>query len=856
MATYIGYINNIKYKNKDNRTIVFIDTTKNTQYNLQPINDFIGNNLLEHDRLSFQGEILQGTNNVLIMTSIPNIVAASDKEGIKTCFIKAIAKTGVFGAIRSDNLYSYFFEESMKTKITVEEYIDKESDNFKYKDSDIYYASQKVITGEQHKKLMQWWYKKRVLRPLYFIGLNNKDIRNAHLPPTVIYDLCKTNPLRIISLGLEKCITIFKHFGINPTENQLQEGLIARSLLSKLTDKGWISTPCHIILKEFPDFNQHFQALMNDYGVNLAFNSIYLPYPYKMEQYIYKRLAAIHNTEKIMEIEDIKPKGFTCEVNPNFEKTLDDDKNFNPNPNPNILNLNIINNDSNNNNKDSNFDIPPNKIPKDFTLKPTDFSPDFNPNYNKYNILKREEFKKPPLVFKNQYLDDIQQKAITTAIYENISIISGGAGTGKSTIIKEIAFQLEKMHFKWIACSFTGKAVQRIKEIIKPEPVKTSDKKEGFYPIQTMHRFIYSNDIRNYLFEYLIIDEISMVSEPLFYDFLKCFEKHFFKIIFVGDINQLEPIEYGNLYEQILKANCFANIKLEKNYRVSVDGKLDGIVENANKIVDYIPSDDPYESSLQFRQCSNFYLLDENYERIIDLVKTFYKMNKPDTDFIVICPYNKYVDKLNQDIQNIYRDDSLSNNRFIQDKDNIKWVFGDRIALKKNLIGVGFNGLGGRIIDIGYDEKLNDHYVGVLLKDNTQEYKFYLTVPKDEQEDDDEDGMTDALKAPGDKLYIKYLRHSYSETVHMCQGSEINNVILYIPESAQTEKGSFLNKNLMYTAITRAKLLVIVVGNISTFYSGCTKKPFIKYNNLHLQFKALSGGKNNNVEEMLDTMNL
>ena len=74
---------------------------------------------------------------------------------------------------------------------------------------------------------------------------------------------------------------------------------------------------------------------------------------------------------------------------------------------------------------------------------------------------------------------------------------------------------------------------------------------------------------------------------------------------------------------------------------------------------------------------------------------------------------------LNDDIQKIYRDESLSANRFIIDKKEVKWCYGDRISLKKNLNNVGLNGLEGRVIDIGYDEKLNDHYIGVLFKDNT-----------------------------------------------------------------------------------------------------------------------------------------
>jgi len=127
-------------------------------------------------------------------------------------------------------------------------------------------------------------------------------------------------------------------------------------------------------------------------------------------------------------------------------------------------------------------------------------------------------------------LSSEQKKALYGALNNTLSIITGGAGTGKTTIIKELIKNLEDQQKTYLLTSLTGKAVMRIREMT-------------FKMSSTMHKLIKEGKKCHY--DVLIIDEASMVTTALFYDLIQLY--HFKQIVLIGDVNQLEPIGPGCL---------------------------------------------------------------------------------------------------------------------------------------------------------------------------------------------------------------------------------------------------------------------------------------------------------------------
>ena len=145
------------------------------------------------------------------------------------------------------------------------------------------------------------------------------------------------------------------------------------------------------------------------------------------------------------------------------------------------------------------------------------------------------------IVFTRNDLSDAQIRAVENALSDNISIITGYAGTGKTTVIKELVYNLHSKGIKYKVVSFTGKAVARIREVIEQkEPM-------------TMHMSLTLNTKKNNEFEHLIIDEASMVTSGLFYEFMSKFG-HDYRITLVGDPNQLQPISWGNFLDQLIRS--------------------------------------------------------------------------------------------------------------------------------------------------------------------------------------------------------------------------------------------------------------------------------------------------------------
>jgi len=458
-------------------------------------------------------------------------------------------------------------------------------------------------------------------------------------------------------------------------------------------------------------------------------------------------------------------------------------------------------------------------------------------------------------------------------------VITGGAGTGKTTIIAEILHHLERKQIKYQLVSFTGKAVGRMKEVTKRNSPST------------LHRLIYKKDIKSVpRFQYLIVDEASMVTIRLFMQFYAkyCPSNGFtYKIILVGDPHQLPPIPNsgpGMFFSQIVESGLVKTYRLVKNHRCDLtgDGVMDGIKLNAVALIDKILGDpdddiytDYYEGSSEFRftMTDNFTVMGGGLDEvtaIIDLLRMINPSLRP-RDIKVICPYrnrkdastgaiDKIIDNLNHMCQRIYETGS---EKSLTDSRGVKWRVDDLVRLKKNNYAEGLekmNGEEGIIVDIldpnvPYPKNLG--FAGDADRAQQDLTHSRLIIQ-----------FHDGTRVPYVARYtsrgsyhprsLDVLIHAYAATVHEAQGSEWEYVIGYLPDPnlvpdlppAATDlsqgestndktkfSNDFLNYQLTYVLLTRARKGIFLIGDVEELTQAATRKPARRWDRLAERIK-------------------
>ena len=415
-------------------------------------------------------------------------------------------------------------------------------------------------------------------------------------------------------------------------------------------------------------------------------------------------------------------------------------------------------------------------------------------------------------------LSEDQQVAVQAALDHCICLISGAGGCGKSYVIGEIIKNLDERNLKYCLTSYTGKAVSNIRTIT------------GKKCAATMHRLInnakqlpLNNDVNNY--DYVIIDEISMVNTTLLYDFL-IIHPNIKQLVMVGDVNQLEPISEGNLLSELIKAKCVPTYYLTTNYRFINSGGNDGIIKNTMAILNHQP-----EYPFEFIDAPNFKIIKGNKQTVFELVQILKDRGVDVNDLVVITPYAKdlrikqrntlCIDELNQGVQNIYNQHSFG----LKDSRGIMWKINDRVILTKNSPVINtYNGQPGIITDVTKEHVKVDFGV-------TGEHKF-LMEPKNKTfvEDSEEDY--------NDELSVLKLDHSYCLTVHKSQGDQRQIVIFYLQED--TKDSSFFNKHMSYTGISRAREdIYIITSDINVLCGSISRSSAYKCENLATRLSAL-----------------
>lgn len=378
-----------------------------------------------------------------------------------------------------------------------------------------------------------------------------------------------------------------------------------------------------------------------------------------------------------------------------------------------------------------------------------------------------------------------QQSNIIKSIFENnITVISGKAGVGKSTLIKGILGVYHDHNFS--ICTLSAKAARRVVEVTNFKDAKTIHRLLEYNPSSG-----FQNDEKNPLTcDFLIVDEASMVNTYLFYSLLKAVPDKC-KVIITGDNMQLPSIGSGAIFTDLLSSKLdFSTLNLTKIYR---QAELSGIVMDANKIRDGI---------LPFKEGKSQIISGEKQDMIY-----LFKTTKEIINQSIVNIFMKYIES-GVDVKDISillpRKDNCTNSTRV-----INSQIQELIIPKMT-----------QFIEIGREKNKRVFKIGDRVLNTTNNYK------KDVMNGE----IGTVLEINGDSILIDFdekkielsreelegLELGYALTVHKMQGSSSKYVIIGIDNSHRM----LLSSNLIYTAITRSEKKCIVVAQLSAFKFG------------------------------------
>ena len=387
----------------------------------------------------------------------------------------------------------------------------------------------------------------------------------------------------------------------------------------------------------------------------------------------------------------------------------------------------------------------------------------------------------PEDIFYDDSLTKKQAKAVQMALTKNVSIITGGAGTGKTRTIGQIVDNLKANNIDYHVMTFTGKASSRVKALIGAIS-------------STIHRTL-ANIPRIY---HLIVDETSMTEIALFMRFIRKANANLvrFKITFVGDFNQLEPIGLGSFFEELVKSKEIPTTFLTTNFR-SIKKKC-AIVDNCTRILEGRP----------LKEGKNCLFMPGACNDVMEILKMMKKKGMKKEDFYILSPTNKPLDELNRKCQQLW----TNNNPSFIDKKDREWRVGDRVMVTVNNNDDGvYNG--DELTIVAFDDpwvvmsiqetEVNENGVRVNSHREIKYLMDYRYKKKERFDSDFDEEIPTASKSLSD------LTLSYAVTINKAQGDEKKVIILIIPSNAYP--GKFMNSRRLYTGFSRAQELLFVI---------------------------------------------
>lgn len=409
----------------------------------------------------------------------------------------------------------------------------------------------------------------------------------------------------------------------------------------------------------------------------------------------------------------------------------------------------------------------------------------FNGNLDDFEERIREVQTKEGIILAHK-----QKEAIMEALINGVLVITGGPGTGKTTIIKSIIALLEAEGYEFALAAPTGRAAKRMSEATG-------------YEAKTIHRLLeigYTTDEDELVFarteanpleaDVIIIDEMSMVDIVLMNHLLKAVPVGA-RLILVGDVDQLPSVGPGNVLRDIIKSEVIKTVKLSEIFRQAEESM---IVVNAHKI------NRGEKPILNTRDKDFFFVSRNSYSDTVRTIVDLCQRRIPDAygfdpmkHIQVLTPMRKGpvgVGSLNIELQKVLNP---------EDKNKKQKVFRDYIFRE-----------GDRVMQIKNNYNLKWEKPGDWRQSGTGVFNGDMGII---QEIDDEDQRVvvcfdDERLVEYDFTILDELEPAFAVTIHKSQGSEFPVVILPVFPGPKV----LMTRNLLYTAITRAREMVILVG--------------------------------------------
>ncbi len=376
-------------------------------------------------------------------------------------------------------------------------------------------------------------------------------------------------------------------------------------------------------------------------------------------------------------------------------------------------------------------------------------------------------------------LAEKQARAIRCAVENKIMVITGGPGTGKTTIINAVLKIFSKLGVRTLLAAPTGRAAKRMSETSGHEA-------------KTIHRLLeYSfarggfqkNEEKPLNCDLLILDEVSMIDTILMHHLLKAIPT-FATVVLVGDVNQLPSVGAGNVLNDIIASGTVPVVELNEIFRQAKESR---IVVNAHKInIGILPAFENHETGNDF-----YFIEQEDPEKVLEIILELTKTRiprrfdlDPVDDIQVLTPMHKGI--VGSENLNLALQESLNPSRETITRGNRNFKVNDKVMQTRNNYDKEvFNGDIGRIADIRQD----DYEITVRFDGRDVIYEFSNL----------------------DELVL-----AYAISVHKSQGSEYPAVVIPV----LTQHYVLLQRNLIYTAVTRGRNLVVMVGTRKAFAMG------------------------------------
>ena len=416
------------------------------------------------------------------------------------------------------------------------------------------------------------------------------------------------------------------------------------------------------------------------------------------------------------------------------------------------------------------------------------------------------------------HLDELQEKAVYEAVNSGLLVITGGPGTGKTTTINTIIRYFEMEGMEILLAAPTGRAAKRMTEatgyeartihrMLELVPVGMSGNDAPVIPgaprsgrgAQSMGMHFDRNEENPLDADVIIIDEMSMVDISLMHSLLRAVNVGT-RLILVGDVDQLPSVGPGNVLRDIIESGSFNVVKLTHIFRQAAQSD---IVVNAHKINAGEPVD------LAKRSQDFLFIRRDNPDAVISAAITLIQKKLPDYvhanafDIQVMTPMRKGalgVERLNQIMQNYLNPPDKSKKE--KESGGTIYRVGDKVMQIKNNYQMEWEVRNKYGIPVDKGAGIFNGDVGIIREIN--DFAELLTVEFDEGK-----MIEYSFKQ------LEELELAYAITIHKSQGSEYPAVIIPMYNGPRM----LMTRNLIYTAVTRARACVCLVGQPDAFYT-------------------------------------